>query len=318
MNTILVPLDGSELAAQVLPAVRTLAATLSAKIHLIHIVSDEEKQTFLDQYVPLLWSTPNVPVDTLTKDEQICAVLQRHADTYLQATAQALHAEGFDVTTEICFGSPAAHIVEAAGAHHAILIAMATHGYSGLRRWSVGSVTDKVVHATTAPVFVLRGQDAALAPDAFTIRRILVPLDGSNFARQAITVATRLAACAQARLHLLRAVLPADNIYPILARSYLPEGQLQEFLNEMRQEAAADLEDVADELRQSGLLVTTQVAIGHPAEVIVEEARHHQSDAIVMATHGYSGIQRWALGSVADKVLHATTTPLLLVRAKEH
>jgi nucleotide-binding universal stress UspA family protein len=57
--------------------------------------------------------------------------------------------------------------------------------------------------------------------------------------------------------------------------------------------------------------------IGYPAEVIVDEARRREVDLIVMATHGYSGLKRWALGSVADKVLHTTQTPLLLVRVKQ-
>jgi nucleotide-binding universal stress UspA family protein len=59
------------------------------------------------------------------------------------------------------------------------------------------------------------------------------------------------------------------------------------------------------------------VVEGHPAEAIIDEAERQQSDVIVMATHGYSGIKRWSLGSVADKVLHATDTPLVLVRARE-
>jgi nucleotide-binding universal stress UspA family protein len=62
--------------------------------------------------------------------------------------------------------------------------------------------------------------------------------------------------------------------------------------------------------------VTTSVANGHPAEVIVDEAARHAASLIVMATHGRGGLRRWALGSVADKVLHTTTTPLVLVRAQ--
>jgi nucleotide-binding universal stress UspA family protein len=73
---------------------------------------------------------------------------------------------------------------------------------------------------------------------------------------------------------------------------------------------------VADELRRQDIPVTPLAVIDFAAEAIIDEAARQHADLIVMATHGYSGLKRWALGSVADKVLHATTTPLVLVRAQ--
>src|SRR6266508_3328482 len=70
------------------------------------------------------------------------------------------------------------------------------------------------------------------------------------------------------------------------------------------------------ELRRQHLSVKVAVVNGHAAEVIIDEAARRGADLIVMATHGYSGLRRWAMGSVADKVLHATRTPLVLVRAR--
>jgi nucleotide-binding universal stress UspA family protein len=67
-------------------------------------------------------------------------------------------------------------------------------------------------------------------------------------------------------------------------------------------------------LEQQGVTVTPVARNGIPADTIVEHAKESRADLIVMATHGYRGIKRWALGSVADKVLHATATPILLVR----
>ena len=78
-----------------------------------------------------------------------------------------------------------------------------------------------------------------------------------------------------------------------------------------------EVADVVGDLARYGIAVEAQAVNGFPAEVIVDTASDQQVDLIVMATHGYSGLRRWALGSVADKVIHTTTTPVLLVRARE-
>jgi len=137
---------------------------------------------------------------------------------------------------------------------------MATHGYGGLRRWALGSVTDRVVHTATVPVCVVRSA-AHVAPGEHALTRILVPLDGSDLARQALPLAIELAKRASAELVVLRAV-----------ETHTQNASLM--------------------IMQSGV------------------------DLIVMATHGYGGLQRWALGSVADKVLQAAPIPILLVRAR--
>jgi nucleotide-binding universal stress UspA family protein len=180
-------------------------------------------------------------------------------------------------------------------------------------RWALGSTTDKVVHATSTPILIVRGAAPARAP---AINRIMVPLDGSALARQALPLATELARSARAELLLLQAVAPSIEASP----SFPARGQLipplGELLAALRHQAASELDALADELLSHIVAVTTHVVNGHAAEVLVDEAAQRGVDLIVMATHGYSGLRRWALGSVADKVLHATTTPLILVRAR--
>ena len=93
--------------------------------------------------------------------------------------------------------------------------------------------------------------------------------------------------------------------------------EIEESQAMLQEHATVEVGEQAQALRRRDLAVRTIVLNGHAAEVIVDEATREQADLIVMATHGYSGLRRWALGSVADKVLHATTTPLVLVRAQE-
>lgn len=317
MHTIVVPLDGSELAAQVMPHVRTLAPLLDAHVHLLRVVpatppGDSESWA---QVLISVYGAPESEAARRDHHNDVIEELHQQAQAYLDTQAQMLRSAGIEVTSEVRTGSPAETIVEVAAAHMpGALIAMATHGYSGLRRWALGSVADKVIHATDAPVLLVRGQ---AQPVVQPPHRILTPLDGSGLSRQALPLASEIARAARAELILLRAVVPMIEAYigaPVLGR---PLVENSETLNALHEYALDELKAEATSLRAEVPRVLTRAIIGYPAEVIIDEAREMDVDLIVMATHGYSGLRRWALGSVADKVLHATTTPLILVRASE-
>jgi nucleotide-binding universal stress UspA family protein len=317
MHTIVVPLDGSELAAQVMPHVRTLAPLLDAHVHLLRVVpatppGDSESWA---QVLISVYGAPESEAARRDHHNDVIEELHQQAQAYLDTQAQMLRSAGIEVTSEVRTGSPAETIVEVAAAHMpGALIAMATHGYSGLRRWALGSVADKVIHATDAPVLLVRGQ---AQPVVQPPHRILTPLDGSGLSRQALPLASEIARAARAELILLRAVVPMIEAYigaPVLGR---PLVENSETLNALYEYALDELKAEAASLRAEAPRVLTRAIIGYPAEVIIDEAREMDVDLIVMATHGYSGLRRWALGSVADKVLHATTTPLILVRASE-
>ena len=311
MKTILVPLDGSALAEAVLPYVRLLANTLGARVHLLHVITEVDTPNPLAYDISTLYSMSDVVAARQTSYHQSLQTLREHAEGYLASQAMRLKDDGIEVDVDARFGAPPDLIVEVAEQRSATLIAMATHGYSGLRRWALGSVTDRVVQATRTPVFVVRGSPESHGEPE--LRRILVPLDGSEFARQALPLARDLAARAQAEIDLLQAIVPdmppTDSMVPTPAEARPP-------LAAQREYAAAELNAQAMELAGPSLPVKTAVATGYAAEVIVDEAARGRADLIVMVTHGRGGLRRWALGSVADKVLHATTTPLILVRAQ--
>jgi nucleotide-binding universal stress UspA family protein len=188
------------------------------------------------------------------------------------------------------------------------LVVTASHGYSGLRRWALGSVTDRVVSTSAAPVLVVRGDTAVMPP---ALRRILVPLDGSQRSAQALPFALLLARCAGAQLTLLSVLEP-----PVAANPYLT-AQCRELVELKHAQALGQLKATASALRAEHGAIAAIIGKGYPAEEIVATAERQGVDLIVMATHGYSGFQRWALGSVADKVLHASSTPLILVRSQD-
>ena len=314
MKTILAPLDGSAVAEQVLPYIPLLAGTLAARVHLLVVLTDEQKQRLITAYAA-------APAGPVRRDEtdwhwehRAQAELTQAAADYLDQHAQALRAAGLNVTFEVTSGAPAECIAEIAASEPQALIAMATHGYSGLRRWTLGSVADKVVHAATTPVFLVRAVEQPPA-GARSLKRILVPLDGSALAEQALPHAIALARRAPAEIILLQAAVPLIEYAPGMSpfsRSLPPSIKFPDVL---REQAQAQLAAAISRFGTPEVAMVPLVVFGHPAEAIVDAATERQADLIVMATHGYGGLRRWTLGNIADKVLHASSVPLLLVRA---
>lgn len=144
-------------------------------------------------------------------------------------------------------------------------------------------------------------------------KKILVPLDGSELAETALSHAKELARCTGAELELLR-----------VAQLYLPNYYFEapidadELIQRDRAQAKDYIEALATSIRGEGYTVSTFVGHGAVADVIVDYAESTSADIIVMSTHGRTGVQRWLLGSVADRVLHGAKMPILLVRTTEH
>ncbi len=313
MKTILVPLDGSALAEQILPYVAALAPLLEARVRLLQVAHEPEAEVLVGAGITSLYGARE-PFER--EHERARFVLEEtlaSAESYLAARAAKLQDLGIEVSCVAQAGPAAEVIVELAHSPDVALIAMATHGYSGLRRWALGSVADRVVQAASAPVFLIRATQYTPAKP-FALERVLVPLDGSGLAEQALPIAQQLATNADAELVLVQAVSPRVEAYPsLLTQPAPPYGEL---LSKLHEYASAQLNIMAERLRAAGTRVTTIVENGHAAEVIVEDATRRHASVIVMATHGRGGLRRWALGSVADKVLHAAAIPLVLVRAR--
>ncbi len=318
MHTVLIPLDGSPLAMQALPYARLVARLLAARIVLVHVVLETEIRSLLKQDVGVFPYTGISYTNVWQREEEMYARMREQSEGYLHQIASDLEAEGFAVQVDVQFGAPAPCIIESASTHAATLIVMATHGYGGLRRWALGSVTDRVVQSSNMPVLVVRGHRHVLRSPATPpqLKRILVPLDGSELAEQALPLACMLAEVAHADLHLFQAVFPISGaLYPSELLTS-PDVGSEALLKSICRNTTTYLEYVASTLHHPCYSVSVGTTVGHPAEAILIEAEQQHADLIVMVTHGYGGIQRWALGSVADKVLHATTTPILIIRAQ--
>lgn len=292
MDTILVPLDGSELSARALPYAGYLGGLLSAEVRLLHVVRAVEEQDFIPGH------ERRRPAEPSAWTLQVRA----HAAAYLEEQAEPLRAEALAVETEVMLGQPHQAIVEAAERRDATLIVMATHGRGSVGRWLVGSVAHKVLRLTRRPLLAVRGP----APRAPELRRILVPLDGSGLAREAIPMALNLAERSGATVVLLTVLPPRYGLDPAV----LPPPTEDE-RRELRERLRAELDGLAAECPH--VRVVTALREGFVGQTICHAAEAQLADLIVLTTHGYSGPRGLELGSVTDKVLHSCSAPALIV-----
>ena len=172
---------------------------------------------------------------------------------------------------------PAAAIVGRAERDPAVaLIAIATHGRSGLSRWALGSVAAKVTHAATKPLLLLRACEASEAriPNR-RYQMLLVPLDGSVFAEQAIEHALAIAAGSCSNLMLV-AVAPAVDDIALAEVGIIPYWMEAACATE-REHLDQYLKQLADRLTAGGQHVQTRLVTGPPAEAILQAADAEQN-----------------------------------------
>jgi nucleotide-binding universal stress UspA family protein len=278
--TILVPLDGSPLAAQALPFAASLVSDGRGELALAHV------QTSLSPVVPSDYD-PARDVEELRR-----AGLEVTSLVYCAPTED--EADVLDLA------------VREAGAD---LIVMSTHGRGGLRRSVFGSVADTLIRRVEVPVVLVTPHcDASWA--ARPPAQILVPLDGSPLAEQALHHAARLARLVDAEILLVRSVSP--SLHPRYRNDKLVLS-CADFVEV--EDAWRYLSNVADGLRSNGRRVSIRVLVGSAPVAIADAARTEDMDLIVMTTHGRGGLSRYVLGSVADGVLQRASVPILLVRS---
>jgi nucleotide-binding universal stress UspA family protein len=188
------------------------------------------------------------------------------------------------------------------------MIVIATHGRSGIARWWLGSTADKVVKEAACPVLVV-GPNVDVDLANYNLTRILVPLDGSPVAEQALTLGVWIADQMGAELDIVR-VLSLTNV------TYDPGMGMYsgELITAMEDSVKAYLQEVAGKLGTRN--ATTSMMIGSPGEALLDHQKERPCGLVVATTHGRTGVRRAALGSVSDRLLHGSS-PVLLFRPSE-
>jgi nucleotide-binding universal stress UspA family protein len=230
----------------------------------------------------------------------------------LQPLVDQLHGQGQQVTVEVRFGDPAAEIIAASAA--ADLVVMTTHARGPAGRVFFGSVADRVVRHGPVPTLLIRGSADPVTADQ--IARIVVPLDGSALAEAAVPAATDLATALQVPVLLVHVIEPAEGVTLVPGMVWMSVPLTPEAMpDQAEQERVATryLSTWVDRLA-TGLEVSPAIRVGYPAEVLLDLLK--PDDLLVMTTHGRGGLERWLLGSVAEKLVREAPSPVLLVRAR--
>ncbi len=301
LNRIIVPLDGSQLSHSALPLARSLAEHTGAGITLLSVIDPPR-----DFYI--------APQDASTtrlrpKDIEHLAGEEIRIQEYLDRMKTMF--EDIRVSTDIRLGNAAEEIIDAAEATAGSAIVMASHGRTGLGRMFIGSVANRVVQATHVPVFISRASsDSRAEYGKLKINHVAVALDGSRLAEQALDKAYNIFRN-NVRYTLIRVVEPVAP-----GQSYTSE-TIARYEREAREAAEDYLAEASETLIAQGATVSADVRVTQPASGITRTAGEFGADMIAMTTHGRSGMGRFLMGSVAERVLHDADRPVMIIHGTE-
>jgi nucleotide-binding universal stress UspA family protein len=287
-RTILVPLDGSALAERALPYAVRLASASGARVALVQVVP--VVTSFAYEWAP----QPELDLE--------------EAQAYLEAVANGLESR-VPVATRAVYGDTHHAIREAATTYTADAIVMATHGRTGLNHLVNGSVAEAVLSDSPIPVFLVLEGPGQLPPRTFdpVAARIIVPLDGSDFAETALPIAREMLGAA--------GELVLVNVVPVPDRAG-SRAYLDEEATALGRDADSYLHKVAASLtaREPDLHVAVDIRVcEEAAQGIAAAVIDRGADLVVMSTRGRTGLGRAVLGSVAGEVLRAVAQPVVLV-----
>jgi nucleotide-binding universal stress UspA family protein len=295
---MLIPLDGSKTAEKVLPYARYLARGLKVPVELMGVIDIAEMAMQVSAERARF-------LDTMIEDGM------RQSREYLGKIARTF--EGGNVQCSVDKGKAEDVIISRGEADIGMLIAMATHGRSGMNRWLLGSVAEKVLRGTANALLLVRAAEQAKSEGEATLKSIVVPLDGSKLAESVLPMVGGLAKKLGLDVQLFRSYNVPYSVYGT-GEGYTAI-DINELLAEVGNEAREYLEKKSAELKKLGVdKVTCATKEGFSADEIISVGRTTPDNLIAMCSHGRSGVRRWVLGSVTETVVRHSEDPVLIVR----
>jgi nucleotide-binding universal stress UspA family protein len=298
INHILVPLDGSALAECVLPHVMAIAPATNARVTLSHVMEPAQHQGRTLAVDPVDWH-----------------LQKRELELYLGQIAGRLQKSGLSVEHTIIEGNPAESVIEFARNNNVDLIALSTHGRSGLSGWNVSSVVYKILMRSYKSILLVRAyQSAHEGTGEVHYKRLFIGSDCSPRAEYILPVAMQLAQFHHAHLIVGTVIQKPQTIhrFPLSEEN----GELiSQIVEKNHQAASRYFDQLQVQFTQKGLELTTDIAVGENGLAIlhdmVEEAG---ADLVLLVAHGHSGERRWPYGSVSASFIAYGNTPLLIMQ----
>lgn len=296
IQKILAPTDFSGQSLAGVRYARNLRLKFNSTLTLLHVVEPTSRMGGMEAVV-LAQSDSEV---TAWARKELAKLAQREAGDDKQVTHFVRMGKSFhEITTE-------------AGENQFDLIAIATHGYTGVEHLLLGSTAERVVRHASCPVLTVPARTTPKRTgktSPLKIKKILVPIDFSSISKDALPWATFLAAQFKAELVLLH----VEEKFPI---DYLMGRELlSHTMVPLIKQAGADLERLAGELRKTiGVNISAVTRVGKPFQEICHAAETLGADLIVLTTHGHTGLQHVWLGSTAERVVRHAKCPVLVVR----
>lgn len=295
LEKILVPLDGSSLAECVLRHVVALDRVFNSEVTLLHVL-ERHSDSKLSTEDPIDWY--------LQKAE---------AETYLERLQSQLNKAGLQVNCVLLEGTASQQIIDYCHTHEMDLIVLSTHGNSGLSRWNINSVANKIIMSAHTSLMIIRAYSEEQSREEYCYDRIFIPLDGSTRAECVLSIASSLACQEHGELILSHVVSPPRIFHRM---PLTPEEQEQIDLWTKR-----DVDAVTKYLNdlQTRLSVNNSLQINASDDVIetlheMVEQQEEPAELIILSAHGTSGKRRWPFGSLVTSFINYGTCPLLIVQ----
>jgi nucleotide-binding universal stress UspA family protein len=269
LRHLLVPLDGSAFAEQALPLAEALCRAFNARLTLVSAIPEN---------VPYLSQTAG-----WLRERDISADYAIGEGSVVDATCTLVDAIGVD------------------------LVVTSTRGRSGIRHWLSGGVASRIVQSIDRPVLLVQSEPQEGRPTP-RIKRLLVSLDGSEFAEWVLPYARVLAEAFQGEMLLLS--VPE---VPEASRFGAAVEQVETLRAQAEVETWQYLDGILAWMHDSCPMVQAIVTGSRPASTIVDVSQSEHVDLIMMATHGRGGLDRLWMGSVTERVVQQTELPVFIL-----
>ena len=300
-DTILVPLDGSQLSECVLPHTVAIARSFKAEITLIRMLEKNQAGTSAQLFDLLNWQ-----------------INKTRAALYLEKIKSQFQESSIRAQTTVMEGLVAEGITEYAQNQGMKLIILSSHGRNGLTQWGISSITQKIILSAQTSLLIVRAHQYGANPgqlsENLVYQRILVPLDGSQRAENVLPIITQLGNFYKSQIHLVQVIQT-----PEMARQMPPAPEdidlSHRVVTRNREEAGRYLEQVKSRSYLEGIPVQTHLITSDNAAVALHQLGEQEAiDMVALSAHGYSGNHQWPYGSMVNNFIMYGKLPLLIVQ----